>query len=125
MNEKSIGFELSHDEALTLDDMYLKNKSLINQMLVLKTLADCKEDHVLYYINTLVEELFVKPEQLTKYLKALIKQTDMPVNILLNFLKVMFEFRTKIEEYELFRKHCLAIFNKEGIDYEIILKDFI
>ena len=124
MNEKTIHFELTDSEAIVLDEMYLKNKSLVSQMTVLKDLANMNEDSILYYINTLVEELFVKPEQLDKYLKAITKQ-DIPVTILINFLKVLFANYTKIDSYELFRKHVLVILNKENIDHEVVLKDFI
>lgn len=125
MNEKTIKYELTDKEAVALDEMYLKNKSLVSQMAVLKDLANMTEDSILYYINTLVEELFVKPDQLDKYLKAITKQSDMPVTILINFLKVLFANYTKIDSYELFRKHVLVILNKENIDHEVVLKDFI
>ena len=124
MNEKTIKYELTDKEAVALDEMYLKNKSLVSQMTVLKDLANMNEDSILYYINTLVEELFVKPEQLDKYLKAITKQ-DIPVTILINFLKVLFANYTKIDSYELFRKHVLVILNKENIDHEVVLKDFV
>lgn len=124
MNEKTISFQLTEEEARNLDDMYLSNKSLVSQMNVLKQLATMSEDSILYYINTLVEELFKTPEQLTKYLKAIIKQ-DMPTIILINFLKVLYECRVKIDEYEVFRKHALVVFSKANIEHEVVLKGFI
>lgn len=124
MNEKTISFHLTEKEARNLDDMYLSNKSLVSQMNVLKQLATMSEDSILYYINTLVEELFKTPEQLTKYLKAIIKQ-DMPTIILINFLKVLYECRVKIDEYEVFRKHALVVFSKANIEHEVVLKGFI
>lgn len=124
MNEKTISFQLTEEEARNLDNLYLTNKSLASQMNVLKQLATMSEDSILYYINTLVEELFKTPDQLTKYLKAIIKQ-DMPVNILINFLKVLYECRVKIDEYEVFRKHALVVFNKANIEHEVVLKGFI
>lgn len=124
MNEKTISFQLTEEEARNLDNLYLTNKSLASQMNVLKQLATMSEDSILYYINTLVEELFKTPDQLTKYLKAIIKQ-DIPVNILINFLKVLYECRVKIDEYEVFRKHALVVFNKANIEHEVVLKGFI
>ena len=124
MNEKTISFQLTEEEARNLDNLYLTNKSLASQMNVLKQLATMSEDSILYYINTLVEELFKTPDQLTKYLKAIIKQ-DMPVNILINFLKVLYECRVKIDEYEVFRKHALVVFSKANIEHEVVLKGFI
>ena len=124
MNEKTISFQLTEEEARNLDNLYLTNKSLASQMNVLKQLTTMSEDSILYYINTLVEELFKTPDQLTKYLKAIIKQ-DIPVNILINFLKVLYECRVKIDEYEVFRKHALVVFNKANIEHEVVLKGFI
>lgn len=124
MNEKTISFQLTEEEARNLDNLYLTNKSLASQMNVLKQLATMSEDSILYYINTLVEELFKTPDQLTKYLKAIIKQ-DIPVNILINFLKVLYECRVKIDEYEVFRKHALVVFSKANIEHEVVLKGFI
>lgn len=124
MNEKTISFQLTEEEARNLDNLYLTNKSLASQMNVLKQLATMSEDSILYYINTLVEELFKTPDQLTKYLKAIIKQ-DIPVNILINFLKVLYECRVKIDEYEMFRKHALVVFSKANIEHEVVLKGFI
>ena len=125
MNEKTIHFELTYKEASELDDLYLKNKSLVAQTVVLRELSSNNEHQILYYINTLVEELYAKPEQLDKYLKAIIRQTDMPVVILLNFLKVLYEEHTRISGYEVFRKHCLVVFNKHNVDYDVVLKGFL
>lgn len=125
MNEKTISFQLTEEEARNLDNLYLTNKSLASQMNVLKQLATMSEDSILYYINTLVEELFKTPEQLSKYLKAITKQSDMPTNILIVFLKVLYECRVKIDEYEVFRKHALVVFSKANIEHEVVLKGFI
>jgi hypothetical protein len=124
MNEKTISFQLTEEEARNLDSLYLTNKSLASQMNALKQLATMSEDSILYYINTLVEELFKTPEQLSKYLKAIIKQ-DMPTIILINFLKVLYECRAKIDDYEVFRKHALVVFSKANIEHELVLKGFI
>lgn len=125
MNEKTISFELTEQEARHLDDLYLSNKSLVSQMSVLKQIAVMDESNTLYYVNTLVEELFNNPQQLSKYLKAVTKQTDMPLNIYLVFLKVLYECRVKIEDYEVFRKHALVVLSKANVDYENILKGFL
>lgn len=125
MNEKTISFELTEEEARHLDDLYLSNKSLVSQMNVLKQISNMSEDNILYYVNTLIEELFKTPEQLSKYLKAITKQSDMPINILIVFLKVLYECRVKIDEYEMFRKHALVVFSKANIEHEAVLKGFI
>lgn len=125
MNEKTISFELTEEEARNLDDLYLSNKSLVSQMNVLKQISNMSQDSILYYVNTLIEELFKTPEQLSKYLKAITKQSDMPTNILIIFLKVLYECRVKIDEYEMFRKHALVVFSKANIEHEVVLKGFI
>lgn len=124
MNEKTISFELTEQEARHLDNLYLSNKSLVSQMSVLKQIAVMDEASILYYINTLVEELFKIPEQLSKYLKAVTKQ-DMPTIILINFLKVLYECRVKIDDYEVFRKHVLVVLSRANIEHEVVLKGFI
>ena len=125
MNEKTVSFELTEEEARYLDNLYLSNKSLASQMNVLKQISNMSEDNILYYVNTLTEELFKTPEQLSKYLKAITKQSDMPTNILINFLKVLYECRVKIVDYELFRKYAIVVLSRANINYESILKGYL
>lgn len=126
MNEKIIPFVLTEEQARLLDEMYLKNKSVASQMALLKLFDTCSDDEINYYVNTLIEEMFSKNiEGINKYLKAMMKDNQIPFNVLLSFIKVLHTCQHKVDEYQVFRKSCIVLFARQNFDYETILKDFL
>ena len=130
MNENTLPFTLTYSEALEMDNLFISNKSFKKQIDVLISLNlklfDKRElDKIVYYVNTLIEELYDVDdiETIIKYLQAIQKQNLL--NIALIFLKVIFCIRHKISYYITFQKDICNKCIKESIDYELELKDFL
>lgn len=126
MNDTTLAFQLSLEEAFELDNIFLEAKSFKKQIEVFQSLNNRPIDHQLYYVNTLVEELVLakKFEEINKYLKALLKEEVDPT-LLIVWLKVVFVSRHNISEYSNFQRTCCGIFLSKNLDYEQALAGFL
>lgn len=130
MNEKTLPYSLSYSEAIAMDELFNKNQSFKKQIEVLISL-DVKiknnqdTDQIVYYVNTLVSELFDSEDFKTidKYLKNIQKQNLIHVSIL--FLKVIFCIKLKLDYYKSFQEYVKLECVKNQIEYELVLQDFI
>lgn len=132
MNEDAITFTLDYAEAVEMDELFLSNKSFKKQTEVLCVLDQKLKsqseynDRVLYYVNTLIEELYTSKEfeTIEKYLKFLSK-TDNILDISTVFVKVLYAVRHNVASYEPFKREFVSKCIKANIDYENILKGYI
>ena len=132
MNEDAIAFTLEYSEAIEMDELFLINKSFKKQTEVLCVLDQKLKsqpeynDRVLYYVNTLLDELYESKQfdTIDKYLKFLSK-TDNILDICTVFVKVLYTVRHNIASYEPFKREFVSKCIKSNIDYENALKGYI
>ena len=132
MNEDAIAFTLEYSEAIEMDELFITNKSFKKQTEVLCVLDQKLKlqpeynDRVLYYVNTLLDELYESKQfdTIDKYLKFLSK-TDNILDICTVFVKVLYTARHNIASYEPFKREFVGKCIKFNIDYENVLKGYI